>query len=228
LAVFDPRRAQPLAIFPTDAGTAFYRPTIRADGLAVAVTVNGAAASGGLPLTAIYHKVGWDCPESSLGALAFPSTWVIVVCFSAAVILAYRDARRARLATATVDLVPQPVAAGLLAIAAPVTVVMLLAACLGRVVITPAPLLVVAACGLATQGRLWRAITMVVLFATLISCVYTFYCLTKVAEEGFSWTPLDRTHELPRAAPFVALVFCGVAVGGAIMVIVARSVRVRA
>jgi hypothetical protein len=190
LAVIDPAHSQPIALLPGE----YHSPplaVISPDGQTIV------AATG--------QRDGLDCPESYLGALAFPQTWLTCAFFIALNFSLLHDARRVRPAS-VVRPPSRLVSLLLIAITLPLTIHALLAACLGRLTLTPAPLLLLAAIGLATHSRAWRLITLLLLAINLPLCLYV---LRRIHQTGLSsstrYPLLDRFHEIPNILPFTAL-----------------------
>jgi hypothetical protein len=88
-------------------------PAISPDGQAIATAADDAGRT-----LALYHRAGWDCPESHLGALVFPQTWLTAALLPALCWSLSHDARRSHRTTATGA--PSPlVRIGLIVIALP-------------------------------------------------------------------------------------------------------------
>jgi len=205
-AIIDPSHQQPLAILPTPPGASMMpTPLISPDGQTIVTAADPVGRS-----LAIFRQTGWDCPESHLGALVFPQTWLTVALFAALCISLARDARRAR--PASVHRPPSSVVTtGLLLIAVVLTLYFLLTAALGRWTLTPAPLLLLAAMGLFTHSRAWRAITLWLMAGMLPLSLLLGYRIYRSGVWSASVRPvLDRYYSIPHLAPFVGL--CAAAV----------------
>jgi hypothetical protein len=205
-AIIDAAHEQPLAILATPLGASIVpAPVIAPNGHTILTGADPLGRS-----LAIFRPTGRDCPESHLGALVFPQTWLTIVLFAALCVSLTRDARRAR--PASVHRPPSSfVATGLLLIAIVLTFHFLLTAALGRWTLTPAPLLLVAAIGLATHSRAWRAITLWLLAGMLPLSLLLAYRLYRSGVWSASvWPVLDRYYSIPHLAPFVALCAAGV------------------
>jgi hypothetical protein len=209
LAVFDPPRAQPLALLPGPPPTSQYIPStvqISPDGRTI-LTAPALAFRGdpkGHPLD-VYRPAGWDCPESTLGAVVFPQTWLTAVLGVALGLSLLADARGARHSAAR--RVSPWLIAGLVSIALPLTAHALVATCLGRWVRTPAPLLLITAIGLATHARAWRAIALPLLCGLLPLLAYEAHALRTLGLLArMAYPLLDRYHDIPHRLPFGAVV----------------------
>jgi hypothetical protein len=158
----------------------------------------------------LYRPAGPDCPESTLGLLAFPATWLITLALFAAVASLAADARRARTSAAT-RIPPPLLTTGLLILASLFTLQFALTAALGRFPSNPAPLLLLAAIGLTTHSRFWRVVTLWLLAATF---PFTLYLLGQIYRAGVNrsstWHVFDRYHEVPHLPPFIALALLSV------------------
>jgi WD40 repeat protein len=206
LAIIDATHDQPLAVLSSAAPQfgIVPAPEISQDG----ETIVTAGDELGKTL-ALYRQTGWDCSESHLGALVFPQTWLTVVLFAALCTSLARDARRAR--PASVNRPPSSVVTtGLLLIAVVVTLYFVLTAALGRWTLTPAPLLLVAAMGLFTHSRAWRAITLWLMAGMLpVSLLLAYRVYRSGVWSASVWPVLDRYYSIPHIAPFVGLCAAG-------------------
>ncbi len=115
------------------------------------------------------------------------------------------DARGARLAS-VVRPPSRLVSLPLIAVTLSLTIHALFTTCLGRLTLTPAPLLLLAAIGLATHSRGWRLITLFLLAVNLPLCLYL---LRRIHQTGLGsstrYPLLDRFHDIPNILPFSAL-----------------------
>lgn len=147
----------------------------------------------------LYRPTGRDCPESILGLLAFPQTWLLSLLFLAVVISLKKDAGRA------VHFIPH-LSTFFLLFAFPRTLQFLLTAATGHFLATPAPLLLLAAIGLATQSRFWRFTALVILSLQLPINLYCLHHLHKAGlANSFLLPILDRTWSIPTRPLYYAL-----------------------
>jgi hypothetical protein len=199
LAVIDPAHPQPIALLPGE----YISPplsVISPDGQTIVAATGQRDGS-----LALYRHAGLDCPESHLGALAFPQTWLSGAFFIVLVFSLVHDARSVRPAS-VVRPPSKLVSLLLIAITLPLTLHTLLAACLGRPTLTPAPLLLLAAVGLATHSRAWRLITLLLLAINLPLCLYLGRRLQQSGLNSSTRYPLlDRSHDIPNILPFTAI-----------------------
>ena len=164
----------------------------------------------------ILRRTGRDCPESHLGILAFPQTWLIVLFLSAAALSLLKDAQRSR----SFSNLPPPrlMSTILFALALVLTLRFTLEACLGHLIYSGAPALLVCAIGLGTGSRIWRFLTLAGLCATLP--LYLYY-LNQMRNTGLrtiqAWSLFDRIYEVPQSLPFAILLLTTVAVLAAIV-----------
>jgi len=151
------------------------------------------------------RQTGWDCPPSPLGALAFWATWLTTGAFAALMASVWRDARRARREQGRYR-VHAVISVGLTVVGSVMTLYLLLTACLGGWIWTPAPLLLVCGVGLATRSRFWRLSTLVLL-ASLVPLEANLGHQLQRRGLDFSstWTLLDRAYDVPNMAPYVAI-----------------------
>ena len=156
-AVFDPDSAQPLARL-TEQTAGMTGARVSPDGRRVAIL-----RYDGIHL---FRKVGGECRESHFGVLGMPHVWLLGALLVGLTFSLRADARRSSSAAFLSPSVAT-VALGLLVVALPRTFHAVLAAVTGEWLMTTAPLLLVCAIGLATGGRLWRLVTLVVLAAVL-------------------------------------------------------------
>jgi hypothetical protein len=139
-----------------------------------------------------------------------PHVWLLGGLLVALAFSLRADARRSPSATFLSPSV-EVVALMMLVLALPRTFHAVLAAVTGEWLMTPAPLLLLCAIGLASGGRFWRLMTLVVL-----ACVLPLdaYCTFDLRRAGFG-TPyrlevIDRTFEIPRLIVFAMMaVFTG-------------------
>jgi hypothetical protein len=201
LAVIDVHHAQPLAILRGQARGMFAPdPRISSDGQ----TMLTPADPNGERIT-VDRQTGWDCPLSPLGALAFWSTWLTTGAFVALVAFLWRDARRGRREQGRF-LAHGVISVGLTVVGAVLTLHLLLTACMGGWIWTPAPLLLVCGLGLATRSRFWRLSTLVLLASLVPLEAYLGHRLQQRGLDFLSeWKLLDRTYDVPNMAPYVAI-----------------------
>jgi hypothetical protein len=164
----------------------------------------------------LFRRTGWDCPESPFGLLAFPHAWTVAVLIAVTALSLRADAARAR-STSTVP--PPSLLSNLLfAMAVLLTIRFTLEACLGHLVYSGAPVLLLCAIGLVTGARRWRLFTLLALCATLPS--YFFY-LAQMRGLGLTSTCafrlFDRLYDVPQAVPFTLLLLTTVGVLAAII-----------
>ncbi len=110
----------------------------------------------------LWHKVGYECRESRFGVLGMPHVWLLGVLWIGLVVLLWRDGRRAGL-NVLEAVPPWFVVVGILGAGAVGSFWMLLNFCLGVPGMGPWPILVLVGLGLATRGRGWRLVSLVVL-----------------------------------------------------------------
>lgn len=179
-----------------------------------------ALRTGGL--VQLFRRAGFECRESHLGVLGMPHVWLLAGLLVALALSLRADARRAPSA-ATLTPAAATVAIGMLIVALPRTFHALLAGLTGEVLLTPAPILLFAAIGLATGSRFWRLASVVVLAG--VASVWV-YCMVAFHQMGLAaWIPLDlidRWFVLPRSltAPAFAV--------GVILAVAATFAIVRA
>jgi hypothetical protein len=201
LAVIDVHHEQPLAILRGQGRGMFApEPRISSDGQ----TILTPADPIGERIT-VDRQTGWDCPPSPLGALAFWATWLTTGAFAALMASVWRDARRARREQGRYR-VHAVISVGLTVVGSVMTLHLLLTACLGGWIWTPAPLLLVCGVGLATRSRFWRLSTLVLL-ASLVPLEANLGHQLQRRGLDFSstWTLLDRAYDVPNMAPYVAI-----------------------
>ncbi|MDB5323590.1 MAG: putative repeat-containing protein, partial [Phycisphaerales bacterium] len=175
------------------------------DVIDVAISADGSylAAHTRRNTISFYRKTGLDCPESAWGALAFPHVWLLVVLAIAAAFSLRRDAVYA---SSELTLPVAHFALVLLVIALPRTLHLLVAGCIGEWFITPAPLFVVAAIGLASGARVWRMIALILLAVAFPLDLYCLYLLKHAGLGGRSATLFfDRTYAVPNLGVFMIL-----------------------
>jgi hypothetical protein len=196
-AIYGVTDARPLAFIPIANRPWYKRWSFSPDGRTIA-----SHETGGFQL---FRPAGWDCPESTLGVLAFPQTWLVVLSLAACAASLARDARRAR--TGAAQRQPPPaLTVGLLVVAATLTAHFAVTAALGRWTLTPAPLLLVAGLGSMTHSRAWRGLTLCLLAATLPWTLYLLHGVNRAGLAGRTTYPLfDRHYAVPHAAAFIAL-----------------------
>jgi hypothetical protein len=205
IAVFNPRHARPLAILPgagVDSDVARVR--FSPDGRTILLRTGGTTEG----LLSIYRRAGWDCPESHLGAIAFPQTWLAAGSFVAAFVVLFANAsRRGRAMPES----PRAMALVVLAASLPLAAYSLLCACLGdfRQAMWPAPaaLLVVAAIGLALGSRFWRLASLWTFAAALPYVLWLAYRLWRANPKGNTLYPLlDRHYNIPHLPLLIGLI----------------------
>ena len=99
-------------------------------------------------------------------------------------------------------------------------------ACLALPLLTPAPLLLLAAIAFATNSRFWRLATQFLLASTLS---VNIMCLFRLKRSGLTTASafdlLDRTHSVPNLALFVILAASTVALAAAFSLLARRPAR---
>jgi len=162
----------------------------------------------------IYRRTGWDSPESPLGLLVFPSTWLLIASLTGTAISLLRDAQRQGDSSSSPSRV---LLYSFWAITLVVTIHFTIEACRGVLVRSPAPVLLIAACGLASGSRVWRGICLVLLVHTLGWCCIALNFLRGVQEDAY---PLfDRVYELPHQVRMSALTATTAAIIAAIVML---------
>jgi WD40 repeat protein len=196
LAVYDVASLKPLAILRSQAQELTH--------LAISPDASHLAAYAYDNTIAFYRKTGPDCPESAWGALAFPHVWLLIALVTAAAFSLRRDADHA---SSDLTLPVARFALVLFLIALPRTLHVLVATCIGEGFLTPAPLILLAAIGLATGGRFWRLVTLTILAAAFPLDLYCLYLLKHAGlGERSSTLMFDRNYAVPHLAVFMALV----------------------
>jgi hypothetical protein len=212
-AIFDLRHDQPVAVLEfLPRGVLRPELHISPDGGSIL------ARTRSLPRSRLFlfHPTGWDCPESHLGILIFPQTWLIILFLSAAALSLLKNANRSR----SLSTLPPPrlMSTILFALALVLTLRFTLEACLGHLIYSGAPALLLCAIGLATGSRIWRFLTLAGLCATLP--LYLYY-LNQMRNTGLrtiqAWSLFDRIYEVPQSLPFAILLLTTVAVLAAIV-----------
>jgi hypothetical protein len=186
------------------------------------VTSHGGGLAHPTGQLAVYRRAGWDCPQSAAGALAFPQTWGAALCFAAAALSLFADARRGR-----ADQPGSVPARALVVVAAAATLYALLDACFGRFAIWPAPILLIASVGWVTGARFWRFTTIALLCAALAWCLYLSGGLRSAGVgtgTAVTWNLLDRPHLIPSLVVWVGLGL-GVALAGIGLLLLAPRVQ---
>jgi hypothetical protein len=151
-----------------------------------------------------------------------PHVWLLGALLAALALSLRSDARRAPSA-ATLTPAAATVAVVMLVVALPRTFHALLAGLTGEIVLTPAPLLLVAAIGLATGSRFWRLASVVVLAGVASVWIYSLIALHRMGLA--TWIRLDvidRTFDLARPVAGPAFIV------GVILVVAATFAVVRA
>jgi hypothetical protein len=187
-------------------------PIINADGSLLALVDYSAGEA------TIYRPTGPDCPESPLGALAFPHTWLLILLTSALALSLQSDARKQSLTSSTFHPLSSILVFSLLLLALPRTLHLLLtAATQQKLLLTPGPLLLLAAIGLATNSRFWRFATLTLLALQL---PLNLYCLRLLHKSGLTATTpapiLDRVWPIPHLTVLIALALATLAIPFAI------------
>ena len=169
----------------------------------------------------VYNKVGLECRESPLGLLGMPHAWLFLVLLPLAALSLQADAQR-RTASALPS-APSLLPALLLLAALPRTAQAALSACLGHILLTPAPLLLLCAIGLATRSRFWRTATMITLAAT---AAVELHCLLHLRRAGLTSTTtlpiLDRSIDVPNVLLTPSLLLASLAALAALVLIARR------
>jgi hypothetical protein len=198
LEIVDARPWQPVAVLPSPAG--------RPAGLRVSPDGRVLGISEGDGTVRTYRRVAWECRESHLGILGMPHVWLLILLIVGLALSLRRDALGARAGVwegrvAVLSLV-------MLVAALPRAVQFVLTACAGEWLWTPAPLVVIAAVGVAAGGRFWRFATIAVLAGVLSVNLWVLFELRRGGLGG-TWAlgVVDRVYEVPRVP-----VFAGVAV----------------
>jgi hypothetical protein len=166
VAIYSATRRRPIAILPGDGGRSapgHVTPFVAPDGQTIAVP--------GDPIgkwLALFRPAGWDCPQSHLGAIAFPHLWLMIASLVATALLLRRDAARDNTSDARA---PAAVSAILFAVTLPLTAYGLASLCVEQyweaLALVPAALLLIAAIGLAIGSRFWRLGALCMLAAAL-------------------------------------------------------------
>jgi hypothetical protein len=208
--MFDITHRQPIARLELPAGSGNCNFSMSPDGRSLLVTESGRDTS------LLLHPTGLDCPESPLGVLAFPQTWLLILSLCGAALSLLADAGRAR-CTGT-PMPPRLLVSVLFAVALILTLRFTIEACRGELLYSPAPVLLVCAIGLATGSRLWRFGTLVGLSAALPVYLHYFWQIRRAGLGAVvGWSLFDRTYDLPQAVLFAVLL---VGVGGVVAAIV--------
>jgi hypothetical protein len=195
LAVYDVESLKPLAILRGQSHNLYH--------LAISPDASHLAGYARDSTIAFYRKTGPDCPESAWGALAFPHVWLLIALATAAAFSLRRDADHA---SSDLTLPVARFALVLFLIALPRTLHVLVATCIGEGFLTPAPLILLAAIGLATGGRFWRLVTLTILAAAFPVDLYCLYLLKHAGlGERSSTLMFDRSYAVPHLAVFMTL-----------------------
>lgn len=208
LGVFMPPHVQPLALLPgTGALASTGDAEISADGRTILVRENPGPPALPVPTSrlSVYRPAGWDCPESRLGALAFPQTWLTAGLVALLAVSLTGDARRARR-----EFVRRPVSpwliGGLLLITIPLSAHALLAALLGHWVRTPAPVMLLLAIVLATHARAWRGVAIVGFCGLIPLLAWYAHTLQRAGlASSIAYRPLDRFYDVPVRLPLAGV-----------------------
>ena len=225
VAVYSPRHRRPLAILPGRpawAAGSQIGPFVAPDGQTIAIP--GDDMTGPL---ALFRPAGRDCPESHLGALAFPHLWLMTASLVAAALLLRQGAARHNTSGARA---PAFVAAILFAVTLPLTAYGLASLCVEQdreaLALAPAALLLITAIGLATGSRFWRLAALCALAAALPYELWQAHRIWKAGIPGQTLYPvLDRHFEIPHLPALVghAAAVTLLALG---LVLLPRSTRV--
>lgn len=197
--IYDLRHVQPLAILD-DEPAARYMP----DALDVAPgdnTILKRVRTPSLDGYLLFHRAGWDCPESALGMLAFPHVWLLAVLILLASISLMNDARAA--APLESPRLPGLIMAGFWLASAVLTINFALEACRGNWLRSPALLLLLLTIGLAGRSKFWRVAGLIILSAAIGWCSLIVFRMPADNVVGI----LDRNYDIPqrfRAAIVVA------------------------
>jgi hypothetical protein len=148
----------------------------------------------------LFRQTAHECPESIFGLLGMPHVWLFLALLLATTLSLQSDARRRAGA-------PRSLLAIVLLLAAlPRTAQLILTACLAQPLLTPAPLLLLAAIALASNARFWRITTQFLLAAAMS---INIICLFRLKQSGLTTTTsfdlMDRTHTVPNLALFIIL-----------------------
>lgn len=192
LAIYYPDRPDPIAILPQTPGFISLR-RISPDGRTIALMDDH-------DVVHLYHPTGPDCPESTLGLFAFPHTALLLALLIAAALSLRHDAARHA----------PPHAHHLLSLllllaTLPRTYHFLLAAALGHLLLTPAPLLLLSAIALRTGATLWRWTAFTLLTLQLPLNLLCLHHLRKQSLPASTPIPLDRTWHIPNLPLLLAL-----------------------
>jgi hypothetical protein len=204
-AVYSATHTSPLAILPgagAGAGASPVGPFIGPDGLTIALPGDEDAQT----LT-LFRPAGWDCPESHVGALAFPHIWLTIFSLAGAFSLLHRDARlRGRAVKGRIGPLPMLQLVTVL----PLCTYALLCVCLGQprqaLWFAPTALLVIASIGLALGSRFWRLANLCLLAASLPYVLWLAHRLYKAGPRSWTLYPLlDRHYEIPHLPVLIGL-----------------------
>lgn len=205
--IYDLRHVQPLAVLDDEPAAGFMP-----DVIDVAPDDNTILKRLRLPTRngyLLFHRTGWDCPESALGMLAFPHVWLLAVLIMLASVSLMNDAR----ASAALESAHLPglIMAGLWLASAVLTIDFVLEACRGNWLRSPAPLLLVLTIGLAGRSRFWRVAGFIILSAAIGWCCLIVSKIPASNVVGI----LDRNYDIPQrfrtaimVASIVGLLIC--------------------
>jgi hypothetical protein len=222
LALYDPRHARALAVFP-QTSFANASPDIKfgPDGKTLLVR-----SSVDDEVLSIYRRGEWDCPESHLGAMIFPQTWLTAGSFAGVMLVLFGNAARRGQGLANPV---RGMALMVLLLTMPVAAYALACVCLGdyRHTVWPAPagLLAICSIGLALGSRFWRVATLWMVAGSLPYVLWLAYRVWRAGPKGSTLYPLlDRHYEVPHLPVLIGLVG-GTVLLGFVLVTLARSTR---
>ncbi len=220
--LWDFRHDSPLAILLPESEIIWACPS--PDGQTIVASLGNRSTSA-VPVTEgyrIFHKTGWDCPESPIGMFAFSHFWLLLVLLIGSTVSLLADARRQAAASGVYQ--PHPILlVGLCAVGLVLSFHFIVEACLNEWIRTPALLLLVASIGLAGGSRIWRLITLILLCGVLAWCCFYFAKVQSMAFENSYWI-FDRVRQIPQQFRLAILTL---AIAGCLLAIILLSLRQR-
>jgi hypothetical protein len=172
-----------------------------------------------------YRKVGLECRETMLGVLGMPHAWLLLALVGLTALLLQRDARRLATARGAGRRVTW-IALILLLAGLPRSAQAVLTTCVGHVLPTFAPVVLISAVGLATGARFWR---MAAVGGLAVSVSITAWWVLALKRGGLSgsivFRLVDRSWAIPEKAVAVTLVVCSLGAVGAMVMLVWPSRR---
>jgi hypothetical protein len=217
-AVYDTQHQQPLAVFE--------EPGAAAQDGGVEVAGNGRSilihrTFPGFSGYRLFRQTGWDCPESVAGALAFPQTLLTIILLVGTAVSLLNDARLQAIHAPYRP--PGEVVFPLFAVCMLLSCHFAVEACMGHLIRTPAPLLVIACIGMARGSQAWRWIAVLILCGVVAWCGSRAVVLWSVREDFY---PLfDRVYAFPHAVG-LALAIVTKLVLAATAILLSRSSRI--